>query len=136
MLGQPTVPPVLALYAFAGWTAYVWGTRVSNIVRDDGYTVDLVLAGALAVLGVAVAVTTWRRRPRWPLAMLVVVTVATWLVRTPLIVFDPGHGVPFKAVHAALAVVSIVLAALAWRARLVLAPAGSGDRRAGAASTR
>ncbi len=136
MLGQPTVPPVLALYVFAGWTAYVWGTRVSNIVRDDGYTVDLVLAGALAVLGVAVAVTTWRRRPRWPLAMLVVVTVATWLVRTPLIVFDPGHGVAFKAVHAALAVVSIVLAALAWRARLVLAPAGSGDRRAGAASTR
>ncbi len=129
------MPPVLALYAFAAWTAYVWGTRVSNIVRDDGSTVDLVLAAALAILGVAVAVTAWRGRPRWPLATLVVATVATWAVRTPLIVFDADHGAAFKAVHAALAVVSIALAALAWRARLALAPRASGDRRAGAANS-
>ncbi len=124
---------MLAVVVFAVWTVFVWATRVSNIVRDDGSALDLVLAVVLAGLGVAVAVAALRRSPRWPLVALVAATAATWAVRTPLILLDGDHGVAFKAVHAALAVVSIVLAALAWRARPALATGKSGDRRAGAA---
>ncbi|HSH23247.1 MAG TPA: hypothetical protein VK975_04210 [Acidimicrobiales bacterium] len=115
---------MLAVYAFAAWTVFVWGTRVSNIVRDDGSVLDLLLALAIVVLGVAVAVAGVRRRPMWPLTALVVATVLTWLVRTPLIVLDAGHAGAFKAVHTALAVVSLALAALAWRSRGVLNAAG------------
>ncbi|MBW3581287.1 MAG: hypothetical protein KY447_00955 [Actinobacteria bacterium] len=124
---------MFAVVVFAVWTVFVWATRVSNIVRDDGSALDLVLAVVLAVLGGAVAVAALRRSPRWPLVALVAATAATWAVRTPLILLDGDHGVAFKAVHAALAVVSIVLAALAWHARPALATGKSGDRRAGAA---
>lgn len=113
--------PVLAIVALAVWTLFVWGTRVSNILGDDGSTVDLVLAVVLAALGLAVAVAASIRRPRWPLVALVVATVATWAVRTPLILLDGDHGAAFKAVHVALAVVSLALAAAAWRSRDVLA---------------
>lgn len=127
---------MLAVYALAAWTMFVWGTRVSNILRDDGSTLDLVLAAALAILGIVVAVAAWRRRPQWPLTALVAATVATWAVRTPLILFDADHDPAFKVVHAALAVLSVTLAALAWRSRSHLAPPPSGARRAGAARTR
>lgn len=127
---------MVAVYAFAAWTVFVWGTRVSNIVRDDGSLLDLVLAVAIVVLGVAVAVAAARRRPTWPLATLVAATVLTWLVRTPLIVLDADHGAGFKAVHAALAVVSLALAALAWRSRGALHPTGrSAHQRTGGART-
>ena len=122
---------MLVVSAFAAWTVFVWATRVSNILRDDGSTLDLVLALALTSLGLLAAVAALRRRPRWPLAVLAVATVATWAVRTPPIVFDPDHGAAFKAVHVALAVASVALAALAWRARHVLADGASGQRRAG-----
>ena len=112
---------VLAVVAFAAWTVFVWATRVSNILGDDGSTLDLVLAGAVTALGVAVAVAALRRRPPWPLAALVVVTVATWAVRTPPLLLDAEHDAAFKAVHLALAVVSLALAAAAWRSRHVLA---------------
>ncbi len=115
---------MLAVYAFAAWTVFVWGTRVSNIVRDDGSVLDLVLALAIVVLGVAVAVAGVRRGPMWPLAALVAATVVTWLVRTPLIVLDADHGGAFKAVHTLLALVSLGLAALAWRFRGVLRATG------------
>ncbi len=59
------------LRAFAGWTVYVWVTRMWNIVRDDERdaafkTVHMVLA----LVSVAFAVATWtivsrnRRRQR------------------------------------------------------------------------
>ena len=124
---------MLAIVAFAAWTLFVWGTRVSNILGDDGSTIDLILAVVLAALGLAVAVTAALRRPQWPLIALVVATVATWAVRAPLILLDGDHGAAFKAVHAALAVVSLALAAAAWRSRGVLAgePPRIGRRFAG-----
>jgi hypothetical protein len=107
-------------YAFAAWTVFVWGTRISNIIDDGGAVgggraLDLAVAGGLTILGLVVAVATWRRRPAWALPALVVATVAVWAVRAPLILLDPDHGAAFKAVHAALAVVSLALAAGAWR---------------------
>lgn len=107
------------VFAFAGWTVFVWGTRISNILGDEGASgvsrvVDLVIAGGLTALGLATAVAAWRRRPSWPLPSLVVATALVWAVRTPLIVFDADHGGAFKAVHAGLAVVSLALALAAW----------------------
>ena len=124
---------MVPVYAFAAWTVFVWGTRISNVVDDPGSsTFDLVLAVALTVLGVVVLATAWRRRPAWPVPTLVVVTVAAWALRTPPLLLDPEHGAAFKAVHAGLAVVSVVLAVLAWRSwrsrsssAAVAAPAGS-----------
>ena len=116
---------MVAVYAFAAWTVFVWGTRISNVVDDAGSsTFDLVLAVGLTLLGVVVLATAWRRRPAWPVPTLVVVTVAAWVLRTPPLLLDPEHGAAFKAVHAGLAVVSVVLAVLAWRSwRSVSAPA-------------
>ncbi len=50
----------LVLRAFAGWTVYVWVTRMWNIVRDDERdaafkAVHLVLAA----VSVAFAIATW-----------------------------------------------------------------------------
>ncbi|MGH9183101.1 MAG: hypothetical protein ACRDZ9_04700 [Acidimicrobiales bacterium] len=113
------------LYALAAWTVFVWTTRISNILEDSAATgasraLDLAVAGTLAVLGLAVAVVAWRGgRPLGPVPVgvvlaLVVATVAVWGVRTPPILADPDHGVGFKAVHAALALVSVALAGGAW----------------------
>ena len=106
---------MIAVYAFAAWTVFVWGTRISNVVDDGSSTFDLLLAIALTALGVAVLLTAWRRRPAWPVPTLVVVTVAAWALRTPPLLLDPDHGAAFKAVHAGLALVSVALAVLAWR---------------------
>lgn len=106
---------MIAVYAFAAWTLFVWGTRVRNIVEDQGSTFDLVVALALAALGVAVAVAARKGALAPVLAVAVVATVAVWALRLPLIVFDAEHGGAFKAVHAALALVSVGLGLAAWR---------------------
>lgn len=51
---------VLVLKAFAVWTAYVWGTRIWNVVGDEER--DLAFKAvhvALALVSVAFAVATW-----------------------------------------------------------------------------
>lgn len=103
------------VYAFAAWTVFVWATRMRNIVEDQGSLFDLSVAAALAALGVAVAVTAKKGGLPPVLAATVVVTVAVWAVRTPLILFDADHGAAFKTVHTALAVMSLGLALAAWR---------------------
>ena len=112
-------PFALALVA---WTFFVWTTRIANIWRDavldGGEKLGRTgLALSFTVLAVAVVVALWRRAPR---AALVVVgalagwSVAVWVIRDARIVLA-DHGVAFKVVHTVLAVVSITLAALAWR---------------------
>jgi len=108
--------------ALVGWTFLVWTTRIANIWRDEALdTGEKVgrtgLALSFTLLAIAVVVTLWRRLPQ---ASLVAVgalagwSVAVWVVRDVRILFA-DHEVGFKVVHTVLAVVSIVLAALAWR---------------------
>lgn len=108
--------------ALVGWTFLVWTTRIANIWRDDelgtGEKVGRTgLALSFTVLAIAVLVAVWRRTHRSSLVAVAVLagwTAGVWLVRgTGILLGDEGAG--FKAVHTVLAVVSIALAALAWR---------------------
>ncbi|MGI8683999.1 MAG: hypothetical protein ACR2MO_02665 [Acidimicrobiales bacterium] len=61
----------IVLRAFAGWTVYVWVTRMWNIVRDDEHgTAFKAVHMVLAVISVAFAVAAWsivsRNRKRNP----------------------------------------------------------------------
>jgi len=106
------------LYVFAGWTLFVWATRIENIVRDDGSAAALLIAIGMTALGAAVAVTLLLRRPRMVATTVLALagaTVAVWAVRAPMILADGDHGAAFKIVHTALAVVSVGLAVVALR---------------------
>lgn len=127
---------MVAVYAFAAWTVFVWVTRVRNIVEDDGSTIDLMMALGLAALGVAVVVAARKGGLEPVLAVAVVATVAVWAVRTPLIVNDPDQGTAFKAVHTALALVSVGLGLAAWRTTAFWPAARKTRRRPSEAGTR
>jgi hypothetical protein len=115
---SPLVPAALA-----GWTVFVWGTRVRNIARDGGGSLSLLVALALVVLGVAVAVSLVRGGlPRWAVPALAAATVAAWAVRAPMILTG-DHGAAFKVVHTVLALVSVGLAVAALRSTASTAPA-------------
>jgi small neutral amino acid transporter SnatA (MarC family) len=50
----------ILLRAFAVWTVWVWGTRVWNILGEDGRSVGFkVVHVVLALVSVAFAVATW-----------------------------------------------------------------------------
>jgi hypothetical protein len=50
----------LVIRAFAVWTVYVWGTRIWNVIGDDGRGFAFkAVHVALAVVSVAFAVATW-----------------------------------------------------------------------------
>jgi hypothetical protein len=108
--------------ALVGWTFLVWTTRIANIWRDEGLdTAGKVgrtgLALSFTVLAIAVLVALWRssaRSTRLAVGALAAWTAGVWVVRGTAILLG-DHGAGFKAVHAILAVVSIVLAAGAWR---------------------
>lgn len=107
---------MIAVYAFAVWTVFVWGTRVRNILQAEGSALDLGAAVALAALGVAVGVSARKGGLGPVLAVAVVATVVVWAVRVPLMVLLADHGAAFIAVHVSLAVVSVGLGLAAWRA--------------------
>jgi hypothetical protein len=122
---SPLVPAALA-----GWTVFVWGTRVRNIVRDGGGSLSLLVAVAMVVLAVAVAVSLVRRgSPRWAVPALAAATVAAWAVRAPMILTG-DHGAAFKVVHTVLALVSVALAVAAVRATASPPSAVLADREA------
>jgi hypothetical protein len=112
-------PFALALVA---WTLFVWTTRIANIWRDEaldgGEKVGRTgLALSFTLLALAVVVTLWRRVERASLVAvggLAAWSVVVWVVRDARILVA-DHEVGFKVVHTVLAVVSIALAALAWR---------------------
>jgi hypothetical protein len=133
-------PGTWALLALVVWSLYVWSTRIRNATGDDtlssgskAFSVALSLTFlAFAVAGVVVLVRAWSR----PLARVEALvlrafaawTVAVWVVRIPMIVLD-DRSVAFKAVHAVLGVISIVLAAVVWRSTSAVA-AGDESRPA------
>ena len=112
--------PTLLVAGFVAWTAFVWSTRIRNLVGDDeastftkvwGTATSLVLLGLAAA--VLVALVTRRVWLRPALLALGGVTVVVWLIRGADIVLD-DHGVGFKVVHLVLAVISIALAVATW----------------------
>ena len=110
-----------ATVALVVWTFFVWTTRIGNIWRDadldtSGKLGRTVLALSFTLLAAAVVVALWRRA-RWTGSAILTLagwTIGVWLVRDASILFA-DHDVAFKVVHTVLAVVSIALAALAWR---------------------
>lgn len=125
-------PFALALVA---WTFFVWTTRIANIWRDEALdTGEKVgrtgLALSFTLLAIAVVVTLWRRLPQASLlavGALAAWSVAVWVVRDVRILFT-DHEIGFKVVHTVLAVVSIALAALAWREARRARPAVTGTQ--------
>jgi hypothetical protein len=118
---------------FAGWSGYVWVTRIANAWAADSdestaakvistVTAVALLAGAVA----AIAILVRARARAFDAAEVMVLrlfagaTVAVWAVRVPLILLAE-HGVAFKVVHTVLALASVVLAVVTWRV------AGSGE---------
>jgi predicted branched-subunit amino acid permease len=50
----------LLLRAFAIWTVWVWGTRISNVVGDDSRSFAFkAIHVVLALISVSFAVATW-----------------------------------------------------------------------------
>ena len=97
-------------YLLAGWTLFTWGTRIRNAAQDD----ESALAFVVPVLLVVVAVAAIARPRRWT-RLLGLASSLAWLVRVPVIL-TADHGVGFKIVHTALAVITWALAAWALRA--------------------
>ena len=114
------------MWVFAAWTVFVWGTRIRNILADDGLSPGLVVAVGLTVLGVLVAVWAARGRPSWAVPAAVVATHVVWAVRVPQIALN-DHSAAFVAVHLVLAVVSVGLALAT--ARTQRGPHGPASRR-------
>ena len=111
-----------AAVALVAWTFLVWTTRIANIWRDADVDTGerlgrTLLALSFTLLAIAVAVALRRRLGQ---ATVVAVgalsawTIAVWVVRG-IGILAAGHDLGFKVVHTVLAVVSLVLAVLAWR---------------------
>lgn len=124
----------LPVWAFAGWTLFVWGNRLVNISQDPGGFSSAgfwTLATALTfvalglVLGFANATRSGLLAPI--VGLLAALTIGVWLIRGVDIALG-DHSVPFIAVHLVLAVVSIGLSVWAWRS---LAGVGDGTRVTG-----
>jgi len=111
-----------AAAALVAWTFLVWTTRIANIWRDADLDTGerwgrTLLAVSFTVLALAAAVALWRRLGQATVVAvgaLAAWTIAVWVVRG-IGILAADHDLGFKVVHTVLAVVSIVLAVLAWR---------------------
>ena len=118
-----------AALALVGWTLLVWTTRIFNIWGDaDLATGEKLgrtgLALSFTLLAVAVIVALWRGSPRAGLVAVGALagwSVAVWVVRDLRIVVA-DHDLGFIVVHVILGVVSVILAAWAWREATRTAP--------------
>jgi len=111
---------------FSGVTLFIWGNRIwLNWTNPDvDIAAKLALSIPITAFVVASAVllglmVTGVDRTSAGFRNLVKVfaagTVIFWAIRAPMILIH-HHPVPFKVVHATLAVVSVVAAVFAWRA--------------------
>lgn len=120
-----------AAVGLVAWTFFVWTTRILNIWRDNALDTGekwgrTGLALSFTVLALAAVVALVRgpaRAVTVTIGVLAAWSVGVWVVRDIRIVVA-DHEPAFKAVHVVLGVISVVLAALAWRE----------DRRLAAAS--
>ena len=111
-----------ATVALVAWTFLVWTTRIANVWRDADLDTGerwgrTLLALSFTILAIAVAVAAARRLRRATVVAvgaLAAWTVAVWVVRG-IGILAAEHDPAFTVVNKVLAVVSIVLAWLAWR---------------------
>jgi hypothetical protein len=111
-----------AAVALVAWTFLVWTTRIANIWRDADLDTGerwgrTLLALSFTLLAIAVAVALGRRLGRTAVVAVGALsawTVTVWVVRG-IGILAADHDLGFKVVHTVLALVSIVLAVLAWR---------------------
>jgi hypothetical protein len=107
------------VFALAGWTLFVWATRIRNAMADDDLSggskaVAVTVATLFTIGGLAVLVAAIRRRHvTVAVAALAAFTVVYWPVRVVQII-AADHGVGFTLVHTVLGIVSVGLAAWAW----------------------
>jgi ABC-type spermidine/putrescine transport system permease subunit II len=121
-----TLKPYVAL---AGWTLFVWGNRIRNIVRDEGWVTHWRMAVAVAFVVVALcllasvllAVVVDRGAADRGVAVvrllgsaLAVVGSIWWIVRD-LGILLADHSVPFKVVHTVLAAITVALSVWVFR---------------------
>ena len=116
--------PVAGLVA---WTLFVWLSRVGLAWSDDSMssgekvlqTLPPVLFSVSALATGAVLLGRGLDRRPELLGRVTTAfagfTIFYWAIRIPLILAN-DHEVGFKVVHAVLAIVSVALAVLAWRA--------------------
>jgi hypothetical protein len=104
----------MVVWAFAAWTVFVWGTRIRNILSDDGGAPALAVAVGLTLLGLLVAAHAATGRLPWAVPVAAGATVVVWAVRAPQILLN-DHSVAFVVVHLVLAAISVGLAVVAWR---------------------
>jgi hypothetical protein len=113
----------IAAFVLAGWTLFVWTTRIRNIWGDDAASTSskigsTALALSFTALALVAAIAAWRRaRSALGPAVLGLAgwTTVVWAVRmVTILAGDRSMG--FKVVHGVLAVVSIALAVWAVRA--------------------
>lgn len=105
----------------AGWTIFVWGQRITNVIADDdldGFARTWRLAVAVgftaaAILG-GVLLLAKRTQARPFLVGLAAVGSAWWLIRGAQTLFA-DFSIGFKVVHTVLALVTVGLSALVWR---------------------
>ena len=103
------------------WTLFIWGSRIRNIVRADGWVASGAMAAAVmfTVLGLTLVVLTVRSGPADEAAVwsdaggrlgvgLASLGILWWVVRDLLILFA-DHSVAFKLVHTVLAVITVIL---------------------------
>lgn len=116
-----TLKPFLAL---GGWTLLIWGSRIRNIVRDEGWVTHWQMAVAVVFVAIAVcllasaslAVVVDRGVEVVRPVGLVLATVGSvwWIVRALGILFA-DYSVPFKAVHTVLAAITLALSVWVFR---------------------
>lgn len=104
-----------ALAVLVGWTVFLWGSRLRNVLGNDelddwGVTWRVAVVAVFVVLAVAAA--TGRA-----VGLLVWWTIGFWLVRGGGILIDGDYDAGFKLIHTALMVVSIGAAMWVWQTR-------------------
>ena len=107
------------VFALAGWTLFVWATRIRNALGDDELSggskaLAVTVATLFTLGGLAVLVTAIRRRHMTTaVRALAAFTIVYWPVRVVQII-AADHDAAFTLVHTVLGVVSVTLAAWAW----------------------
>jgi hypothetical protein len=129
--------------AFSAVTLAIWGNRVwlawtnpdDTVARKLLWSLPITLFVAAAVVLLVAVLRGVDPASRWferTVQGFAAGTVLFWLVRAPMILLA-DHDVPFKVVHAVLAVASIAAAAWAWASIGTSSTASSGDRERAAA---